>query len=232
MYVSNKAGRNNTGRVVARSKGCRARSGIRILNSYIHSNSTPGIVCRLEYDPFRSSFISLVVYSNNICSYVLHTYGTLPGSRVMSAFDFSTCDLGIQFTVFNNGDSTSLLCTPHGTVLHDVELFPGAGGSIARAAGTYCLLLKKFLNIKKCFIRLPSESTMSISSTCYGTKGIVGNEENNKVVFGKAGRRKLRGFKPIVRGVAMNPVDHSHGGGEGKKSKQCHPRTAWGKMLH
>jgi large subunit ribosomal protein L2 len=226
VSIKNNSGRNNTGKIVARTKGARARSGLRLLDHKKNILGVPGVVCRIEYDPFRSSFISLLVYSNGICTYVIHTYGLAVGSSIISSFDLSSLYFFGFSRTFHNGDSSSLMWAPQGTILHSIELFPGSGGVIARSAGTYCNLVKKFPNIRKCLIQLPSRSSISIPHSSFGIKGIVGNEIHYRVSLGKAGRHRNLGYKPTVRGVAMNPVDHPHGGGEGKKSKPCHPRTA------
>jgi large subunit ribosomal protein L2 len=231
---NNLAGRNNTGRVVSRTKGTRVGTRIRILSHKKILINVPGLLFRIEYDPLRSAFISLVLYANGVCSYVLHTHGLCLGSRVFSYIDISTASLygnGLS-TRFNNGDSSILKNTPTGTVLFDVERYPGSGGSVSRSAGTFCVLLRKFFNLRKCLIQLPSRDSISFSFFCFATKGVASNDTHNSTVLGKAGRARLSGHKPVVRGVAQNPVDHPHGGGEGKKSKSCFPRTAWGKMLH
>lgn len=115
---------------------------------------------------------------------------------------------------------------PNGTTIFDVERTTGLGGSIARAGGTFCMLLKKLVHIRRCVLKLPSSDILSILYMCHGTKGSASNELHYRVKHGNAGRVRHLGHKPISRGVARNPVDHPHGGGEGKKSKKCVPRTA------
>lgn len=193
---------------------------------------TPGYVSRIEYDPNRSSFISLVIYASNICTYLLHTAGLSIGDRIMSYIDISLAGLDNLPVTFNNGDSSFLFCIPNGSLIHNLESLPSSGGVFAKSAGSYCTILKKFFNLRKSFIQLPSSSMRSFSFFCFATKGIVSNDLHYRISLGKAGRRRLLGHNPIVRGVAQNPVDHPHGGGEGKKSKKAFPRTAWGKMLH
>jgi large subunit ribosomal protein L2 len=228
----NLAGRNGTGRVVSRTNGTRVKTRKRHVEHKKNLVNVPGFVLRIEYDPLRSSFISLVLYTNGVCSYVLHTHGLALGARVVSYIDIATASLLGLSTRFNIGDSSILKNAPQGTVLFDLERYPGSGGSLSRSAGTFCVLLKKFVNLRKCQIQLPSRDTLSFSFFCYATKGVSSNDTHSSTVLGKAGRARLLGHKPVVRGVAQNPVDHPHGGGEGKKSKCCLPRTAWGKMLH
>jgi large subunit ribosomal protein L2 len=225
-FIKNRAGRNNTGSIVARFRGSRARKRLRIVS---HANSffcIPGVVLRIEYDPNRSSFISLILYKNGVCSYNIHTLGLSVGDYIKSLRNISVTGLDGFPLTFNNGDSCYLYSVPNGTVTHDVELSPFSGGVISRAAGTYCLIVKKFLNLRKSFLKMPSKQLRSFSFMCIVAKGIVSNELHNRVVFGKAGRSRLLGKKQIVRGLCQNPVDHPHGGGEGHKSKKCFPRTA------
>ncbi len=187
---------------------------------------TPGYILRIEYDPMRSSPISSVHYANGIFSYTPHTVGLSIGARIIAYIDFRSIFVNTLTVRFNNGDSCSLAAIPHGSVISDVERYPGSGGVVARSAGTHCLLPKKYNKIRKCLLRLPSGDLLSFSHFSTGTKGVVSNETYYREKHGRAGRVRLRGRKPIVRGVAKNPVDHPHGGGEGKKSKKCFPRTA------
>jgi len=213
---------------VSRTKGTRADARIRHIEHKKTLVNVPGVLFRIEYDPLRSAFISLLLFANGVCSYVLHTHGLALGARVVSYIDISTASIygnGLS-TRFNNGDSSVLQNTPQGTVLFDIERYPGSGGCVSRSAGTFCVLLKKFLNIRKCLIQLPSRDSISFSFFCFATKGVASNDTHNSTVLGKAGRARLSGYKPVVRGVAQNPVDHPHGGGEGKKSKSCFPKTA------
>lgn len=157
---------------------------------------------------------------------MLHTAGVSIGSRISSYVDLSLPGLDNMPVIFNNGDSCFLCFVPNGTILHSLESVPLSCGVFIRSAGTYGIVLKKFIRLRKAFIQLPSSTLRSFSFFCSVVKGIVSNELHYRVSFGKAGRRALLGNRPIVRGVAKNPVDHPHGGGEGKKSKKCFPRTA------
>lgn len=232
VYIKNSAGRANTGRIVARFRGSCARQRVRVVSNTNTFFCVPGKIIRIEYDPNRSSFISLVLYSHGICTYVLHTLGLSLGDVLFSHLDISLPGFNGISVHFNLGDSCSLFCSPHGTVLHNLETIPFSGGLYIRSAGTFGLVMKKFFRLRKCLIQLPSKQLRSFSFFCSVTKGVVSNDLHYRVLLGKAGRARLFGYKPIVRGVAKNPVDHPHGGGEGKKSKKCFPRTAWGKMLH
>lgn len=226
IYIKNSAGRANTGRIVARFRGSCARQRVRLVNHYNTFFCVPGRILRVEYDPNRSSFISLVLYSNGICSYVLHTLGISIGDYIFSHTDLSVPGINGLNVHFNLGDLCFLFCVPNGTVLHNLETIPFSGGLFIRSAGTFGLVIKKFFRLRKCLIQLPSKQLRSFSFFCSITKGIVSNDLHYRILFGKAGRSRLLGRKPIVRGVAQNPVDHPHGGGEGKKSKKCFPRTA------
>lgn len=232
VFFYNRAGRSNTGIIVARFRGNRARKRARILSQSNSFLCIPGYICRIEYDPNRSAFISLVLYSNNVCAYFLHTSGLSIGDRIVSYLDLSIPGLDNLAITFNNGDSSYLFCVPSGSLVHDLESIPLSGGVYSRSAGSYCIILKKFFRLRSSFIQLPSTQLRSFSFFCFCTKGIVSNDLHYRISLGKAGRNRLLGYNPIVRGVAKNPVDHAHGGGEGKKSKPCFPRTAWGKMLH
>jgi large subunit ribosomal protein L2 len=228
----NMSGRNTNGRVVCFTKGSRVRKRLRIIDNAKHIYNVPGNIVRIEYDPNRSAFIALILYANGICCYSVHTNGTAIGDALVSYLDLAASSVDGLSVYFRNGDSSILRCIPQGTVIHNVELYPGSGGSIARGAGSFCLLLRKYMNIRKCLVVMPSKKQLTLSMFCNATKGLVGNTSHKRVMLGNAGRARRLGKKPVVRGVAMNPVDHPHGGGEGKKSKKCFPRTAWGKMLH
>lgn len=230
IYVKNSAGRANTGRIVARFRGSCARQRVRILSFHNRFFGIPGKIVRIEYDPSRSSFISLILYSNGICSYTVHTLGISTGDFIIH-HPFVPLFGSNVFSV-NIGDSCFLSSSQNGMLLHNLETLPNSGGSFIRSAGTFGLVIKKFFNLRKCFIQLPSKQLRSFPFSCLVTKGIVSNDLHYRLQLGKAGRSRLLGCNPIVRGVAKNPVDHPHGGGEGKKSKKLFPRTAWGKMLH
>lgn len=183
----------------------------------------PGIVCRIEYDPNRSAFIALLLYKNNICTYVL-----CPSAVSLGDIFFNYLSVPM---FFNIGDSFVLNKIPTGSIIHNIELRCGLGGKYVRSSGSFAMVFKKldFLNI--CIVQLRSGFRKYVSLDCRATLGMVSNKDHWLRCFGKAGRRRWIGHKSIVRGVAMNPIDHPHGGGEGKKSKKADPRNIWGKVF-
>lgn len=183
----------------------------------------PGEVYRIEYDPNRSAFISLLLYKNNICTYVL-----CPSS--VSLGDVFVNSLSVPM-FFNIGDCFTLQKIPVGSIIHNLELRCGFGGKYIRSAGSYGMVFKKFNLLNTGIIQLRSGLRKVVSLDCRATLGMVSNKDEWAISFGKAGRRRWIGKKPIVRGVAMNPIDHPHGGGEGKKSKKADPRNIWGKVF-
>lgn len=183
----------------------------------------PGVVARIEYDPNRSSFIALLLYKNNICTYVLCP----SGSRIGDVFR-NYVGLPVEF---NTGDSLAILKIPVGTVIHNVELRSGHGGILIRSAGSFGILFRKFTSIDLALIKLRSGMRKAVSLMCMATLGTVSNKNHWAISVGKAGRSRWLGKKPVVRGVAMNPIDHPHGGGEGKKSKKANPRNIWGRAF-
>jgi large subunit ribosomal protein L2 len=231
----NKAGRNNTGRVTFRTHGTRVRKRVRIIDHDKKVYNTPGIVARIEYDPNRSAFISLLVYANGVCAYSLSAHNTHVGS-VTTSYHTEITSFYNQGTGFTSnlllGDSCDLEHIPRGSVIFDVERLPNTCGSMARAAGTFCIAMKKYINIRRCLLQIPSKKLLSFPYYSRGTKGVSSNAYRYREQYGNAGHNRRIGYKPVVRGVAKNPVDHLHGGGEGKRSKDCFPKTAWGKMLH
>lgn len=183
----------------------------------------PGIVYRIEYDPNRSSFISLLVYKNNICTYVL-----CPSS--VSLGDVFVNYLSVPM-FFNVGDCFISKKIPVGSIIHNLEVQCGEGGKYIRSAGSYGMVFKKLNLLNTCIIQLRSGFRKVVSLDCRATLGMVSNQDKWMTFFGKAGRSKWIGRRSIVRGVAMNPIDHPHGGGEGKKSKKADPRNVWGKVF-
>lgn len=179
---------------------------------------------RIEYDPVRSGLVALVRFAHHICNYVLCAHGVKVGDIVNSIVGFGAANRIV--TIFNIGDSIRLICMPRGVTVYNVERYVGLGGSISRAGGTFCTLLYRFNVLRLCLIKMPSGLQFSLSGLIIASKGMVSNIIHRFISIGKAGRNRLLGNKSIVRGVAMNPVDHPHGGGEGKKSKKCVPRTA------
>lgn len=227
IKTNNFSGRNNTGKICVFSKGKKAhRSSSRILRTKgISYYNIPGSVYRFEYDPNRSSFISLVVYPNKIYCYVL-------GVKNINIGDFIywyNNDIDFNNIVYNKGDTHFLRFLPLGSLIHNIELYPNKGGIFSKSAGTYSILLKKHFKINKALIKLPSKKKIYISLDSSATLGIVSNESHFSQSLGKAGRSRWLGYKSIVRGVAMNPIDHPHGGGEGKKWVSL-KKTPWGKI--
>lgn len=234
IYNLSKAGRNHTGKVTMHSKGKMFhRSKYRLITNKRFNCTVPGNIYRLEYDPNRSSFISLVLYKNNLFCYVLGVKHLKLGDTICS-YNADVKSLNdykhrSMYHLYNRGDSNQLNYFMIGTILHNIERFPNSGGVYIRSAGTYGKLLKKHLEVNKALIQLPSNKFIYLSLSSYATFGVVSNEWHEDRVLGKAGRSRWLGFKSTVRGVAMNPVDHPHGGGEGKKWVSLR-KTPWGRI--
>lgn len=211
-----KAGRNNHGRITMRRRGGGHKRLYRIIDFKRNKDGVPGVVDTLEYDPNRSARIALVVFADGDKRYILAPDGLEIGMTVMSGTE-------VEFQV---GNSLPLGRIPLGTMVHNVEMTPGKGGKMARSAGNSCQLLGKEGDFAS--LRLPSGEMRRVPIICRATIGIVGNSEHNNISLGKAGRSRWLGRRPKVRGVVMNPVDHPHGGGEGKSSGGRHPVTPWG----
>lgn len=212
-----KAGRNNRGRITARRRGGGHKQRYRFIDFRRDKLGVPGKVVSLEYDPNRSARIALVVYADGEKRYMLAPSGLEVGAEVL------TNEAGD----FRLGNCLPLRQIPLGTVVHNVELTPGKGGQLARSAGNQCQLLAK--EGKYAALRLPSGEMRRVLADCRATVGQVGNEDHANISIGKAGRSRWLGRRPKVRGVAMNPVDHPHGGGEGRTSGGRHPVTPWGR---
>lgn len=150
----------------------------------------PCTILRVEYDPTRSAFIAAVKYSSGICNYRLHIFGVVAGNVVLSYVDIQAGARGSVPVRFNLGDSSRLISIPRGTVVNDVERYPGLGGCLARSAGTFCLLIRKFEGIRKCVLKIPSGALLSFSGYSFGTKGIVSNKIHKHRALGKAGRNR------------------------------------------
>jgi large subunit ribosomal protein L2 len=211
-----KAGRNNHGRITMRRRGGGHKRLYRMIDFKRNKDGVPGKVQALEYDPNRSARIALVVYADGDKRYILAPEGLEIGMKVLSGSD-------IDFQV---GNTLPLGKIPVGTVIHNVELTPGKGGKMARSAGNSCQLLGK--EGEHASLRLPSGEMRRVPIICRATIGEVGNAEHSNISLGKAGRSRWLGRRPKVRGVVMNPVDHPHGGGEGKTSGGRNPVTPWG----
>lgn len=210
------SGRNNSGRVTLRRRGGGAKRLYRVVDFKRDKDGIPGKVTAVEYDPNRSARIALVAYADGEKRYVLAHSAVKTGQVVMSGAKAE----------YEAGNAMSLANMPLGSLVYNVELTPGKGGQIARAAGNKCQLLAK--EGRFVVLRLPSGEMRRVLSECRATLGEVGNEEHANVVLGKAGRTRWLGRRPKVRGVVMNPVDHPMGGGEGRSSGGGHPVSPWG----
>lgn len=209
-------GRNNQGRITVRHIGGGTRTLYRMIDFKRRKDSVPAKVERIEYDPNRSGLIALLIYKDGERRYIIAPAGIKPGDHVVSGED----------APINNGNCIPLKNIPIGTVIHNVELKPGKGAQLLRSAGTSGQIVAKEGIYTS--IRLRSGEIRKILSACRGVVGAVSNSEHNLRSLGKAGASRWRGIRPTVRGVAMNPVDHPHGGGEGKTSGGRHPVTPWG----
>ncbi|MBN2135753.1 MAG: 50S ribosomal protein L2 [Acidobacteria bacterium] len=210
-------GRNNLGRVTIRHRGGGHKQRYRVIDFKRNKYSVPAKVERIEYDPNRSSLIALLNYADGEKRYILSPLGLKVGNTVMSG---ENAEISV-------GNSMPLKAIPVGTIIHNIELKVGKGGQMARSAGASAQLVAK--DERYAQIRLPSNEVRKVLLECSATIGQVGNVEFENVSIGKAGRKRWMGRRPTVRGVAMNPVDHPHGGGEGRTSGGRHPSTPWGK---
>ena len=213
-----KAGRNNNGRITSRHKEAGAKKLYRIIDFKRDKFGVEGRVATIEYDPYRNCRISLVVYKDGDKRYILHPKGLKVGDTIMAA------EKGLDVLP---GNAMKLKNIPVGTLVHNIELSPGHGGQLARSAGSYAQIMGR--EDKYVILRLPSGEMRYVLGECMATVGTVGNEDYINVTIGKAGRNRHRGIRPQTRGSAMNPVDHPHGGGEGKTGPSGHPVTPWGK---
>jgi len=215
--VKKHSGRNNTGRITVRHQGGGNRRKYRVIDFKREKLDMPATVLTLEYDPNRSAHIALVQYEDGEKRYILAPVGLKVGDTVVSG---PNADI-------KPGNALPLSAIPVGTLIHAVELQPGRGAAIARSAGTSIQLMGK--EGKYAILRMPSSEMRRVLVTCRATVGEVGNAEHANIRIGKAGRNRWKGIRPSVRGTVMNPVDHPHGGGEGKnKSSGRHPVTPWG----
>lgn len=212
-----KAGRNVYGRITTRHRGGGAKRKYRVIDFRRAKDGVPAKVAAIEYDPNRSARIALLHYADGEKRYILAPQGLEVGQTVESG----------EKADIRPGNALPLANIPVGTVVHNIELKPGAGGKLVRAAGTGAQLLAKEGEFAT--LRMPSGEIRMVPLRCRATVGVVGNPEHELVSLGKAGRSRHLGRRPSVRGVAMNPVDHPLGGGEGKTSGGRHPTSPWGK---
>ncbi len=211
-------GRNNNGRITSRHKEAGVKKLYRIIDFKRRKFGVPGTVASIEYDPYRNCRIALINYKDGDKRYIIQPSGLKVGDEVQAA------ESGLDI---KPGNAMKLKNIPVGTIIHNIELKIGKGGQIARSAGGYAQLMGK--EEKYVILRLPSGEMRQVLGECMATIGVVGNEDWANVVIGKAGRNRHRGIRPQTRGSAMNPIDHPHGGGEGKTNSGRHPVTPWGK---
>ncbi len=209
-------GRNNAGRMTSRHRGGGHKRRYRLIDFKRNKHEVPARVAAIEYDPNRSARIALLFYADGEKRYIIAPKGLEVGAQVVSGGE----------APFNVGNAMPLERIPLGTLVHNIEMKPGRGGQMARGAGTYAQLMAK--EGKNVTLRLPSGEMRMVNRTCLATIGEVGNSEHENIVIGKAGKSRWLGRRPHVRGVVMNPVDHPHGGGEGRTSGGRHPTSPWG----
>jgi large subunit ribosomal protein L2 len=214
---SSKGGRNNMGRITARYQGGGHKQSYRLVDFKRRTLDVAAVVERLEYDPNRSAFIALIKYADGKQSYILAPQRLAIGDSVIASMSADV----------KPGNAMPLSAMPVGTIVHNVELKPGKGGQVARSAGAYAQLVGRDQGMA--ILRLNSGEQRLVHGTCFATVGAVSNPDHSNRSLGKAGRNVWLGKRPHVRGVAMNPVDHPHGGGEGRTSGGRHPVTPWGK---
>ena len=213
---SKKGGRNNSGRITMRRQGGGHKQSYRIIDFKRSKADVPATVLNLQYDPNRTSFIALIEYADGEKTYIIAPQRLQAGDKVISG----------QSVDVKPGNAMPLKTIPIGTVVHCVELKPGKGAQLARSAGASVQYIGR--EGKYAQIRLRSGEMRKVLIDCRATIGSVGNAEHNLRKLGKAGAKRWRGIRPTVRGVAMNPVDHPHGGGEGRTSGGRHPCSPWG----
>jgi large subunit ribosomal protein L2 len=215
--LRSKGGRNNLGRITVRWRGGGHKRRYRLVDFRRQKFDMPATVERLEYDPNRTAFIALIRYEDGEQSYILAPQRLQAGDKVVSG----------ERADIKPGNAMQLKYIPVGTIVHNVEMKPGRGGQIARAAGSYVQLVGRDAGLA--LLRMSSGEVRMVRTECMASIGAVSNPDQQNIVIGKAGRNRWKGRRPSVRGVAMNPVDHPHGGGEGRTSGGRHPVTPWGK---
>ena len=216
--LSRKGGRNNTGRITARRIGGGHKKTYRIVDFKRRKFDVEATVERIEYDPNRTAFIALITYTDGEQAYILAPQRIAVGDKVVS----STAAVDVK-----PGNTMPLQFMPVGTIVQNIEMKPAKGGQIARSAGAYAQQVGRDQGMA--ILRLNSGEQRQVQGSCLATVGAVSNQDHLNINDGKAGRTRWRGKRPAVRGVAMNPVDHPHGGGEGRTSGGRHPVSPWGK---
>jgi len=216
--MNKKSGRNNQGKITVRHQGGGNKRKYRVIDFKRNKDNIPGNVATIEYDPNRSAFIALINYADGEKRYIIAPKGLKVGMKVVSG---PNSDILV-------GNALPIINIPVGTVIHNIELKPGKGGQLVRSAGTSAQILGR--EEKYVLVRLTSGEVRKILTTCRATIGEVGNSDYSLVNIGKAGKNRHRGIRPTVRGSVMNPVDHPHGGGEGRQPiGKKGPVTPWGK---
>ena len=216
--LSKKGGRNNTGRTTAYHRGGGHKRSYRLVDFKRVKFDAVGTVERLEYDPNRTAWIALVKYDDGELAYIVAPQRLAAGDKIVSS---------LQTIDVKPGNAMPLERMPVGTIVHNVEMKPRKGGQIARSAGTYAQYVGR--DAGWAILRLNSGEQRRVHGSCLATVGAVSNQDHANTSIGKAGRNRWLGKKPVNRGVTMNPVDHPHGGGEGRSSGGRHPVTPWGK---
>jgi large subunit ribosomal protein L2 len=214
--IKKTGGRNNNGRITCRHIGGGHKRRYRIIDFKRDKQGVPAKVDSVQYDPNRSARIALLHYLDGEKRYIIAPKGIAVGDMLMSGPEAE----------IRAGNALPLLNIPLGTLIHNIEMKPGKGGQMARSAGSYAQLMAKEGDYAQ--LRLPSGEMRKVRIECLATVGQVGNDDHENITIGKAGRSRWLGIRPTVRGVAMNPVDHPHGGGEGRTSGGRHPVTPWG----
>ena len=212
-----RSGRNNSGKITVRHRGGRVKRYYRLVDFKRSKEDIPAKVTGIVYDPYRTCHLALITYVDGEKSLILAPQGLKVGATVISS---AKADIKV-------GNTKKLEDMPVGTLIHNIEMHPGAGGQMVRSAGTFAQLMAK--EGDSILLRLPSGEVRKVKQNCRATIGQLGNLDNENVSIGKAGRNRYLGKRPSVRGVVMNPVDHPHGGGEGRTSGGRHPCTPWGK---
>ena len=213
-----KAGRNNNGRITTRHQGGGVKRRYRVIDFKRNKDGVPAKVATIEYDPNRSAHIALVLYADGERRYIICPKGLNVGDMIMSG----------QEAPIKVGNALPLRNIPVGSTIHCIEMLPGKGAQLVRSAGAYAQLIAREGAYAQ--VRMRSGEVRRILIECRATIGTVGNEENSLRELGKAGAKRWRGIRPTVRGVAMNPVDHPHGGGEGRTGTGRAPVTPWGQL--
>jgi len=214
--LTSKGGRNNNGRITMRRTGGGHKRTYRMIDFKRRKFDVPATIERIEYDPNRTAFIALIKYEDGEKSYIIAPQRLGAGDKVISS----------EKADIKPGNAMPMKNIPIGTIIHNVEMKAGAGGKIARSAGTYVQLVGRDAGYAQ--LRMASGEMRKVRMECMATIGAVSNPDQQNIKLGKAGRNRWLGKRPSVRGVAMNPVDHPHGGGEGRTSGGRHPVTPWG----